>query len=87
MTVNAVRTDPSKPKLKVVLLDAQAFTPPLELLCEAMERKASEIYGPWYSTSWGGFFWATGISLTVTSTACDLLLPVRFTFLFHIHPP
>ncbi|KAF9782897.1 cyclic nucleotide-binding-like protein [Thelephora terrestris] len=51
-TVSAVvRTDPSKPKLKVAALDAQAFTRLLGPLREIMERKAGEAYGPRYSTS------------------------------------
>jgi len=51
-TVSAVsRTDPSKPKLKVAALDAQAFTRLLGPLREIMERKAGEAYGPQYSAS------------------------------------
>lgn len=51
-TVSAVvRADPSKPKLKVAALDAQAFTRLLGPLREIMERKAGETYGPRYSTS------------------------------------
>ena len=50
-TVSAVvRADPSKPKLKVAALDAQAFTRLLGPLREIMERKAGETYGPRYST-------------------------------------
>ena len=50
-TVSAVvRTDSSKPKLKVAALDAQAFTRLLGPLREIMERKAGEAYGPQYST-------------------------------------
>ncbi|KAH7916308.1 cyclic nucleotide-binding-like protein [Hygrophoropsis aurantiaca] len=41
----ALRTDPSKPKLKVAALGATAFTRLLGPLREIMERKAGESYG------------------------------------------
>lgn len=45
-TVSAVvRTDATKPKLKVAALDTHAFTRLLGPLREIMERNAGQIYG------------------------------------------
>lgn len=46
-TVSAInRTDPSKPRLKVAALEANAFTRLLGPLREIMERNAGQNYGP-----------------------------------------
>ena len=82
-TVSAiVRTDPSKPKLKVAALDAQAFTRLLGPLREIMERKAGEAYGPRYSNRCDNSPCTSDTSLTLASAAGELPLCARFSLVF-----